>query len=158
MVMSDRIGGPFEDFYRASEPRLRRALISRFGFESGTEAAAEALAYAWAHKDRVLSMETPVGYLYRVGQSYARRNTRRRGLLFGVAAEQEPWFEPGLPRALESLTWRQRQAVLLVYAFGWKFVEVSEVTGLSIGTIQKHLERGIQKLRNRMGVDHTYER
>jgi len=34
---------------------------------------AEALAYAWENWDRLSSMKNPVGYLYRVGQSRARR-------------------------------------------------------------------------------------
>jgi len=148
----------FEYFYRASEPKLRRALISRYGFEIGTDAATDALSYAWIHQEKVLPMDNPVGYLYRVGQSYARRASRRRADLFALTVEPEHWFEPGLPKALQSLTPRQRQAVILIRGLGWTFREVSEIAGVSIPTIQKQLERGMRKLRKRMGVDDTYER
>lgn len=103
-------------------------------------------------------MDNPVGYLYRVGQSYARRASRRRADLFALTVEPEHWFEPGLPKALQSLTPRQRQAVILIRGLGWTFREVSEIAGVSIPTIQKQLERGMRKLRKRMGVDDTYER
>ena len=153
VVSPDRTRELFEEFYLVAEPRLRRALISRYGFEIGTDAAAEALSFAWVHKEKVLPMRNPVGYLYRVGQSYAKREAvRRPGPLFSLRAESEAWFEPGLPEALDSLTWRQRQAVILIYALGWSFKEASEITGLSISTIQKHLTRGTRKLQKRMGV------
>ena len=97
-------------------------------------------------------MLNPVGYLYRVGQSYARKTAQRGGELFAAKCETESWIEPGLPKALQALTWRQRQTVILIYALGWSYREVSETTGLSIPTIQKHLERGLKNLRMRMGV------
>jgi hypothetical protein len=49
------------------------ALAAAAGIEAGREATAEALAYGWEHWDRVGSMENPVGYLYRVGRSKARK-------------------------------------------------------------------------------------
>ena len=43
-----------------------------------TEAAADAMAYAWRHWDTLASMANPVGYLYRVGQTSIRTQTRWR--------------------------------------------------------------------------------
>ena len=37
----------FESFVLAVEPRLRAALVARFGADVGREATAEALAFAW---------------------------------------------------------------------------------------------------------------
>ena len=46
----------FTEFVRAVEPRLRIALMARYGPERGREATAEALAYAWEHWERVAEM------------------------------------------------------------------------------------------------------
>jgi DNA-directed RNA polymerase specialized sigma24 family protein len=145
-------GNSFTEFVRRVEPRLRIALMAGYGPERGREAAAEALAYAWEHWDRVGSMEHPVGFLYRVGQSKTR--TRRRPRLRAVVPEQrEPWFEPGLPDALRSLSRRQRLAVVLVHAYGWSQREAADLMGVAPETVRTHLGRGLTKLRAALEVD-----
>jgi RNA polymerase sigma factor (sigma-70 family) len=62
-----------------------------------------------------------------------------------------PHVEPGLPAALASLSENQRVAVILVAGFGWRLREVAELRGVSISTVQNHLERGMKKLRTSMG-------
>jgi hypothetical protein len=54
----------FTEFARVAEPRLRVALRAAFGIESGREATAEVLAFAWEHWDRVRQKDNPVGYLW----------------------------------------------------------------------------------------------
>jgi hypothetical protein len=49
----DALTEEFSVFFREVEPRLRHALVASCGFEAGREAAADALAYAWEHWDRV---------------------------------------------------------------------------------------------------------
>src|SRR4051794_12853309 len=68
----------FCEFVGAVEPRLRRALVAAYGSDAGREAAADALAWAWQHWDRVRAMDNPGGYLWRVGQTAVRRTTRRQ--------------------------------------------------------------------------------
>ena len=46
------------------------------GIETGPDVAADAFAWAWEYWDEVRAMANPVGYLYRVGQSAARRHRR----------------------------------------------------------------------------------
>lgn len=58
---------------RDTEPRLSRAFAAAYGFEEGRDAAAEALAYAFEHWDRLRQVANLPGYLYRVGQSRTRR-------------------------------------------------------------------------------------
>jgi RNA polymerase sigma-70 factor (ECF subfamily) len=142
----------FEDFFREAEPRLRRAFVAAYGAERGREATAEALAYAWEHWERVQRMTNPRGYLYRVGQSRTR-SRRREPVVFPDRGHALPWVEPGLPRALRSLTEAQRIAVVLVHGFGWTLREVGELTGRRIPTVQKHLERGSAKLRAALGSE-----
>ncbi len=91
------------------EPRLRAAVGAACGPESGREAAAG----AWAHFDRLEKISHPVPCLFRVGRS---RTLLRRLRLIGPSTSDrsEPWVEPGLARALATLTQRQRVAVMLI--------------------------------------------
>jgi hypothetical protein len=61
-----------EAFFAEAEPRLRRAFVAAYGTQRGYEATAEALAYGWEHWRRIRSLDNPLGYLYRVGQSRTR--------------------------------------------------------------------------------------
>jgi DNA-directed RNA polymerase specialized sigma24 family protein len=142
----------FAAFFAETEPRLRRALVAAYGPQRGRDAAAEALAYAWQHWDRVRGMANAAGYLYRVGQSKTRE--RLRPPLFPpVASSGEPWTEPELPAALDSLSERERVAVVLIEGFGWTYREVAEMTDVSVSSVQSYRERGLQKLRAALGVN-----
>ncbi len=142
----------FEEFVAESEPRLRRALVARYGAERGREAVAEALGWAWAHWGRVQAMTNPVGYLYRVGQSRTRR--RRPAFAAAPASVEMPWIEPGLERAVAGLTEMQRVAVVLVHGFGWTASEVAELLDVKATTVQTHVERALARLRVALEVDH----
>ncbi len=141
----------FIAFFAEAEPRLRRALVAAYGAERGREAAAEALGYAWEQWERISVMDNPVGYLFRVGQSRSR--PRRVPPVFPpVVRGEDPWVEPGLPRALAGLSERERVAVVLIEGFGWTFREVAEIVGVSISSVQSYLTRGLRKLRDSLGV------
>jgi RNA polymerase sigma factor (sigma-70 family) len=148
---TDRDGGrDFEAFVVATQPRLSRALAAAYGFEDGRDATAEALAYAFEHWDELQHVANLPGYLFRVGQTRARR--RRSRVLFAVPEGDEHRFEPALPTALASLTERQRLAVVLVHGYGYTLREVSELTGIKLTTVQNHLTRGLARLRAKLGV------
>lgn len=140
----------FEGWYHSTEPRLRAALVARYGSEAGRDAAAAALVWAWENWDRVRLMDNGVGYLYRVGRSKARR--RREGWLGAPVTDGETRYEPGLPSALAALPAKQRTAVVLVHGYGWSFAEAAEVLGVTKSTVQSHVERGMAALRQRLGV------
>ena len=147
-----RIDG-YTSFFREAEPRLRRALVAALGIDAGREAAAEALAYGWEHWDRIEGMENPAGYLYRVGRSRARHRRKLRVVFPEEPSFNPPWVEPGLPKALERLTEKQRTALLLVHGYGWTTAEVGELLGISAGSAQQHAARGLQKARVEMEVE-----
>lgn len=145
----------FSEFLHEAEPRLRRALVARYGHEVGREAAAEALAYAWEHWKRLMEMKNPAGYLFRVGQSRARRyRSRNRPLRTDpvAAGNPEPWIEPQLASALHRLSPRQRTAVLMIHGYGHTYEETARALGVTRSTIQRHVERGMAKLRTDLEV------
>lgn len=148
--MDDR--GEFQVFVAEVRPRLARALVAAYGSERGQEALAEALAYAWEHFDEVRRMGNPAGYLYRVGQSRSRPR-RRAPVVFPAPAEVGlPAVEPRLPAALAALSERQRACVALVHALGWTHQETAELLGLSRSSVQNHVERALERLRQAIGV------
>lgn len=135
------------------ETRLRRALVAAYGPAAGREATVDALAWAWEHWDRVAPMANPVGYLYRVGQTEARRSRRTPPPVEAPAPPGEPRFEPGLEPALLALTEHQRVAVVLCHGFGWTHREVADLLDVSPSSVQSHVERGLANLRRALEVD-----
>ena len=90
--------GEFEQFVLTTEPGLRRALAGYMSRDAVSDALAEAFAYAWEHRDRVMRLEHPTGYLFRVAQSKAR--IRKQGFLPWSPVDATPDIEPDLvPRS-----------------------------------------------------------
>lgn len=145
----DREG--FERFVADVEPRLRRALVALRGPETGREAVAEALAWAWEHWDKARELDNPAGYLYRVGQSRTRWR-RRPDWGPPPAADRLPDVEPRLPAALAALSERQRVAVFLVHGCGWSHPEVAELVGITPSAVATHVARGMARLRAELKV------
>ena len=148
----DRNSAEFTAFVKEVEPRVRYALVAGYGPERGLEGTAEAFAFAWEHWGKLQSVKNPAGYIYRVGQRHAARMKATPTLFPEPSHNPEPWFEPGLPTALERLSAKQRAAVVLIRGFGYTHREVADLLGARIPTVQKHLDRGLAKLRSDMGV------
>ncbi|MEN8114598.1 MAG: sigma-70 family RNA polymerase sigma factor [Actinomycetota bacterium] len=142
----------FTRFVKETEPRLSYALAAAYGFETGAEATADALAWAWEHWESLQKKRNPAGYLYRVGQSKARRYHRSQMFFPLVPVPEAPSVEPGLIPALASLTQNQRVAVVMIHGMGYSEREVADLLGLSRWSVRTHAERGMRRLRNALGV------
>jgi len=146
----------FTAFVGEAQDPIRNALVAGFGLEVGRDAAEEALVYAWEHWDRVSGMGNPRGFLYRVGYRTALGMVRRRGneVLFPeVPAVSNPIvIEPGLPAALSKLSERQRTVVVSVFGFGLSQRETASLLGISRSSVERHLDRGLHRLRAELGV------
>ena len=153
----------FREFVATVEPKLRRALVAAYGVELGRDAAADALAWAWQHWERVQAMANPAGYLWRVGQTSVRRGSRRRvrevvdGREFDLELiddrRGEPSVEPALAGALEALSPQQRAAVVLVHGHGYSLSEAGDALGCSVSTIRNHVARALRRLHAALEVD-----
>ena len=153
LVSDDVRADAFTSFVESTERRLRHALTAAVGPELGREATADALAYGWEHWDRVGGLENPAGYLYRVGRNLARRMNRTSAIFERVDQGGEAWVEPGLPSALGKLPEKQRVVVSLVHGYGWSFSEAADFLGVSKGTVQSYVDRGLKRLRRELGVE-----
>lgn len=144
----------FVEFVSESERGIRQTLTGALGADLGREATAEALAYGWEHRDRLQAMGNPAGYLYRVGLNWGKRSHRRGTVLFPAdVARESQWVEPGLPLALEHLSERQRVVIYLVHGHDWSLSEVADFLEISKGSVQKHIERGMTRLRRELKVE-----
>jgi len=144
----------FEEFVDGDGVKLRRILVAQYGVDVGTEIHADAIAWAWEHRDELAGVTNRVGYLYRVAQSSARRHWRwRRRPSFPPETAHAPGDpEPGLGAALAKLRESHRVAVLLVHAHGWTYAEVASALGVPVSTVRNHVHRGLTKLRAVLGV------
>jgi RNA polymerase sigma factor (sigma-70 family) len=136
---------------------VHRALVARNGLDRGSDAAASAMAWAWEHHDELASMDNPVGYLYRVGQSSLRRGRRidrlRVDLLPDGITHDDPRIDHDLFDALGELTGDQRVAVAMVHMYGFSYREVAGVIGVTEAAVTNHVHRGMKRLRRRLTRD-----
>jgi len=139
----------FLRFVETAEPRLRRALVASFGPALGREAAVDALSWAWEHWQRVQLLRNPIGYLYRVGQTAARRALAVRAVPVDEtgAAADVPDSLVDLEAALPKLSEQQRAVVVLVHGYAMSYRETAEILAISVMTVREHLRRGMNRLR-----------
>lgn len=143
----------FDEFVSEVFRRLERALVARYGVDLGVDAAADAIAYAWEHREALAQTSNPIGYLYRVGQTSVRRTVRlQRPLILPPEAVVDGYrsvedSEFSLPDAVAKLPDAQRVAVVLVHAHGYSYADAAEVLDVPVTTLRNHLHRGMSRLR-----------
>ena len=147
-------GQSFDDFYATTERRVRRAIAAKHGAAYAADATAEAMEVAVRRWSRIREMQNPSGYVYRIADRAAIRAKRSiwREAPGVSGGQADPDVAAGhsadLSRALESLSGRQRAAVLLVHGWGYSYEETAELLGIRPTTLRNHLDRGMAKLRN----------
>ena len=143
----------FVEFFEQSEARLRHALVASYGPAIGRESALDALSWGWEHWEQLQTMINPVGYLYRVGQTAARRLLKSSPVVdlgSSAAAADEPDIAPELRPALARLSDQQRASVVLVHGYAMSQRHAAEVLGISISTLREHLARAMVRLRDEL--------
>jgi RNA polymerase sigma factor (sigma-70 family) len=79
--------------------------------------------------------------------------TPRRVPVSQTVAHPEWWVEPGLSAALARLSEKQRLVVALLYGYQWSMSEVAALLDVSKGTVQSYADRGLKRLRRKLGVE-----
>ena len=128
-------------------------MVATYGAQVGREATVDALAYAWEHRERLRTWSNPTAYLYRVGQTSARRQLRPLPATWPVQPVEPAMFEPGLAPALAALSEQQRAVVVLVHGYGWPLQEVAGLLEVSASTARNHLDRALRRLRKTLEED-----
>jgi len=159
-VVADRDG--FEAFYRERYARVVRActLVLLDGL-AAEDVAAEAFARLWAHWGRIHDDDHAGGYVFTTAMRLCskRRSRGAREVVGDVADHSGGGDETAAAilrgevfAALEQLSVRQRQAVVLRDWAGYETDEVARMLGMKPSTVRVHLARGRETLRSLLTV------
>jgi RNA polymerase sigma factor (sigma-70 family) len=153
-------GLDFEGFFQAEYRGLVRALYLLTADQSeAEELAQEAMARVFERWDRVQTMESPGGYVYRVAVNLNRRRIRhlavraRRLLAMRSDPEEPPETRTDLADAISSLPRGQRQAFLLVEWLGMSAEEAGRILKIAAASVRSQAHRARASLRKRLHDD-----
>lgn len=146
----------FESFYRANVDRIYRALaVALRNDDLAREAVDEAMVRAYARWPAVTRLESPSGWVFRVGLNWGTSWWRK------VRRERPPVDEtwPGSTGpapdgvvvargAISQLPTGQRAVVICRILLDLSIAETAAALGLSEGTVKSRLSRGICALRS----------
>jgi RNA polymerase sigma-70 factor (ECF subfamily) len=149
---------PMEDLL-AIVPHLRAFAISLTGgVDRAEDLVQETLARALANRDRFKPGTCLQAWLFTILRNLFHSEFRRRrrevedpeGVhadRLAVLSDQTGYLEfTELQRALGRLTFEQREALLLVAAEGFSYVETARITGAQLGTIKSRVNRARSRL------------
>ena len=151
----------FETFYRSEQERLFQALYLLTGDRAeADDISQDALLRAYERWDRVATMESPAGYVYRTALNLHRSHLRKlavraRNVYTAVAAEDvggSVAASHDVRRALAALPRGQREALILVDWFGLASDEAGQVLGIDASSVRGRLHRGRDALRSKLGA------
>lgn len=155
-------GGPdFADFYASESLRLVRALHLLTGSVAEAEdLAQEAMVRAYERWARVRTMDSPIGYVYRVAFHLNRRRLRtlmlRANKCFPVPAESPDPSETAearsdVLRTLMGLRRGYREVLVLREWLGMEAGEAARVLGIEAVSVRARLHRARVAFRNQIG-------
>ena len=150
----------FDEFYLAEHERLFQSLYLLTGDRhEADDLAQEALLRAYERWDRVCSMDSPAGYVYRTALNLYRSRlrtlvVRARRLFAAVPGEDVSGpvaASHDVRRALAQLPRGQREALILVEWLGLASEEAGRVLGIDASSVRGRLHRGRASLRDLLG-------
>ena len=146
----------FEMFFDAERTRLFGALAVMSGNRAeAEEVMQDAFLKVWERWDRVQSMDSPEGFLYRTAMNVYRSRLRRAAItmrkathlireddaLGGVETRDE------IVRLLRLLTPREREAIVLTAYLGYSTEETGKLLGIRANTVRVLTTRARASLR-----------
>jgi RNA polymerase sigma-70 factor (ECF subfamily) len=153
----------FEEFFAAHRSRLLGALVVMTANRAeAEEILQDAFLAVWERWGRVVGMDDPVGFLYRIAMNLFRKRLRRAGVAVRKAAHllQDRDELAGVEtrdeavRLLGRLTPRERAAIVVTAYLGYSSEEAGELLGIRATTIRVLTNRARASLR---GVEEVSE-
>jgi RNA polymerase sigma factor (sigma-70 family) len=163
-VKHDSVGGPldFEDFYREEFSGLVRAMfLLAPDVHEAQELAQEAMVRVFERWSRVAEMDSPRGYVYRVGMNLHRRRLRsltvraRRLRVLGADLRNVEFDHDrrDLADAIASLSVRLREAFMLVEWLGMSSDEAARLLHIAPASVRSRVHRARRQLRERLKLE-----
>ncbi len=155
----------FGELYVASRDRLARQLYALTGdAEGAVDLVQEAFARAWTRWDRVSGYDDPEAFVRRVAFNLAKNQWRRvqRTLVRSTvpdrsAVDPDPAQHQDLVAALLTLSFHEREAVVLHYLAGERIDDIARDLRVPPGTVKSWLSRARAHLADRLAVDDPEE-
>lgn len=158
------MGRDFDEVYQATyRSVLRTVVLLTPSVEDAHDVVQEAFARALERWTSVRELDKPHECVRRVAVNAAlgagRRETSRRGVLRRLAARRPADVEAtggdrvDVVRALQQLTPRQRQAVVLHHLLDLDVASIAAETGTPVGTVKTDLFRGRAALAQLLRVE-----
>lgn len=151
-------------------PRLRAFAVSLSGNkERADDLVQETLVKAWANSDKFQEGTNLIAWLttilrnefYNQHRSKSREVEDVEGSYIGrlsVLPSQDSHMELlHFEEALSQLPDEQREALILVGASGFSYIEAAEICGCAIGTIKSRVSRARDRLAEIMDIDINHE-
>jgi RNA polymerase sigma factor (sigma-70 family) len=153
-IVDARSEGDLERLYRADGERLWRSLVLSFG---DRELAADAMAEAFAqalHRGRAI--RDPQRWVWKAAYRIAAGEKHRGGRVMAWVDDATTEIDESivdLLRALERLTPKQRDSVILADYAGYSHRAIASVLGTSVPTVAVHVHNARRRLRGMLEVD-----
>lgn len=166
-MVADRDEDLLAQFCASAYPKLVAALTHYCGdVHLGEEFAQEALVVACRRWATVSQLDEPVAWIYRVGVNQANswfrrarveRRVRQRALNFGSDLHRDPDSADlvTVRKALDDLSPKQREAVILRYFLDLSAEQTAQLTGSSPGAIRGLTHRAVAVLRATLDLDES---
>lgn len=154
------LAGSFEPFYRATRPRIYRAVALVLGnADLALDATDEAMTRA-AEQWRVVGRyDNPSGWVYRVALNFARTRLRRLSRE-RARLDFEPGYEDAIPdpHLLErvlALPTSYRAVIVARFLLDWSVEETSAALRIPAGTVKTRTHRALRKLRQALETENN---
>jgi len=149
---ADQLGGSFETFYKATRPRIFRAVALVLGeTDVALDATEEAMTRAAERWPVVGRYDNPAGWVYRVALNWARthlrRLTRERGALVFEPGYEQRLPDPELIDAVLTLPTGYRAVIVARFFLDWSVEETALVLQIPEGTVKTRTHRALKRLR-----------
>jgi RNA polymerase sigma factor (sigma-70 family) len=154
----------FEDLYDEHAETVLRYALRRTDADAAGDVLADTFLVAWRRLERVPSEPRPwlLAVARRVLANHRRGEARREALVIRLASEPrrrrpDPSEGAGVAGALDRLSSRDREALLLVYWDGLSPGEAAQVLGCSALAFRSRLHRARRRLSHALEADEEAE-
>lgn len=150
--VSDDFDGAFWPLFLAAYRVALRILGDR---DAAEDVAAETLARTHVHWGRLNDAPHRTAWVVRVATNQALDVVRRAPAplvaVDGRGFEEAAALRLALKSVLSALPRRQREVLVLHFLVGLPPADVAAALGIGQGTVRRYLDRGLRRLRERMG-------
>lgn len=157
-VVSSRDQAAFQQLVERHQAAIRGFLRRLLAGDHGTadDLAQDTFLMAYRKLDTLQSGSKLISWLHSIAYRQFLQHTRKHARQHVMADPPQQGHDPRaamdaeilLPHLMRQVSSEERACLTLAYAVGMSHPEVGEITGMPLGTVKSHIQRGKQKLQN----------